>query len=169
MDKSDIKDCIKHAIETADDRKKESCFGKITYCCMRCDNNYPNRQDFSHHRCNILKRKWYKCEKCEKTLSSYHSLWRHKKTCKNDLKRKRNDDDEQVPVKIKANNIPSNDKTLRWNGSCWKTENESLRYQLNLGRDLTSILERRALNENEFNDMQKESINMYKALYQTQS
>ena len=27
--------------------------------------------------------KWYNCEQCGKNLSSYHSLWRHKKTCKN--------------------------------------------------------------------------------------
>ena len=165
-----MKDRIKHAIETADDdRKEESSFGKMRYCCMGCNNDYPNRQSFSQHRCNILKRKWYKCEKCEKTLSSNHSLWRHKKTCKNGLKRKRSDEDEHAPVKIKADNIPSNDKTLTWNGKSWKTENESLRFQLNLGRDLSSILERGALSENDFNDMQNESINMYKALFQTQS
>ena len=25
--------------------------------------------------------KWYKCDRCGKNLSSYHSLWRHKKKC----------------------------------------------------------------------------------------
>ena len=27
--------------------------------------------------------KWYDCTQCGKNLSSYHSLWRHKKTCRN--------------------------------------------------------------------------------------
>ena len=26
--------------------------------------------------------KWHQCVRCMKNLSSYHSLWRHKKTCK---------------------------------------------------------------------------------------
>ena len=30
-------------------------------------------------------KKWHECEQCEKKLSSYKSLWRHKKTCKSNV------------------------------------------------------------------------------------
>ena len=92
------------------------------------------------------------CEKCFKTYSSRQTLWKHKHRSK---------------VGCEEQRAPS--IHLTWNGKCWKTENESLRYQLNLGRDLSLILERGALSENDFNDMQNETINMYKALFQVQS
>ena len=86
MDKSDIKVRIKHAIETADDdRKEESSFGKMRYCCMGCDKSYADKKGLSRHckrkGCNMNGRHPHKCEKCGQILASPQSLWNHKQRC----------------------------------------------------------------------------------------
>ena len=56
---------------------------------------------------------------------------------------------------------------LKWDGKCWKLINKGyIRYQLNLGRDLISLLQRGTIKEDVLNNKQKELIKMYKDLLQ---
>ena len=54
---------------------------------------------------------------------------------------------------------------LKWDGKSWKTQNRDIRYQLNLGRDLNSLVERGAIKEDTLNARQKYFIRMYKDLF----
>ena len=54
---------------------------------------------------------------------------------------------------------------LKWDGKCWKIINKDyIRYQLNLGRDLVSLLRKGAIKEDVLNSKQKELIKMYSDL-----
>ena len=87
---------------------------------------------------SVEKKKWCVCEKCGKTLSNYHSLWRHKKKCTSGC----HQNSEPSSVKIQAladhkrdcrNKIPI--LKLKWNGSAWQRDNscEKWYYQMKLG------------------------------------
>ena len=89
------------------------------------------------------------CTDCGKGLSSRSSLCRHKKSCK----------------EIRKHVKPSIMLNLKWNGESWETKAKNLRYRMNLGRDLSNLLERGAIKEDTLNSTQKEYIRMYKSLF----
>ena len=114
------------------------------------------------------RKKWYKCDKCEKTLASYKSLWQHKKTCKFNNTHAKTDTaiyTWRKPAAQVENTIPS--IQLKWNGKCWESDvnKRDIHYRLNLGRDLFSLLERGAMKEDALNCTQREYVNMYKKLF----
>ena len=115
---------------------------------------------------SVEKKKWCVCEKCGKTLSNYHSLWRHKKKFTSGC----HQDSEPSSVKIqddhkRRNKIPI--LKLKWNGSAWQRVNscEKLYYQMKLGRDLDNLIRKRAINEDVLNANQKSYLQMYRELF----
>ena len=106
------------------------------------------------------------CEKCGKTLSCYHSLWRHKKKCTSGC----HQNSEPSSVKIQAvhkrrNEIPI--LKLKWNGSAWQRDNscEKWYYQMKLGRDLDNLIRKRAINEDVLNANQKSYLRMFREMF----
>ena len=99
------------------------------------------------------------CVKCGKTYASYQSLWKHKnRICKRSNK----------PV----SQVVSNYKyvkpiILKWNGTSWETRSKNITYQMNLGRDLSNLLERGAIKDDALNSCQREYIQMYKTLFKS--
>ena len=140
---------------------------------------------------NVEKKKWYVCEKCGKTLSNYHSLWRHKKKCTSNHLDGLTDREESIlpqdekitsgakPLHEKSVNIqpPADHKRdcrnkipilkLKWNGSAWQRVNscEKLYYQMKLGRDLDNLVRKRAINEDVLNATQKSYLQMYREMF----
>ena len=122
-----------------------------------------------------MEKKWYSCEKCGKTLSSYHSLWRHKTKCTSGYKRTLNSEPTyEKGVKVQAladhkrdcrNKIPI--LKLKWNGSKWQrdTSCEKWYYQMKLGRDLDNLIQKRAINEEVLNANQKSYLQMYREMF----
>ena len=89
-----------------------------------------------------LSRKQYLCDRCDKNFANHRSLWGHKKRgCR-------------IEPTI-----------LRWNGKSWETS-KNMHYRINLGRDLSSLLERGAIKEEALNSTQRKYIQMYKSLFQ---
>ena len=80
------------------------------------------------------------CDNCGRSLACRSSLSRHKRKCKSDF-------------------------TLMWNGKSWETRSSDVHYKLNLGRDLSNLLERGAIKDDALNSCQIECIQMYKALF----
>ena len=122
--------------------------------CGSCGEDCGSRELLRLHRWKCTKR--ITCKRCNKKYASHQSLSNHRKICsarESMLSRRCGVDD---PIKSK----------LEWNGKYWKTRNTNLHYQINLGRDLSSLLEREAIKEDALNDMQRESIIMYNALFQ---
>ena len=89
-----------------------------------------------------LSRKQYLCDRCDKNFANHRSLWGHKKR------------DCRIEPTI-----------LRWNGKSWETS-KNMHYRMNLGRDLSSLLERGAIKEEALNSTQRKYIQMYKSLFQ---
>ena len=104
------------------------------------------------------------CEKCGKTLSCYHSLWRHKKICtykrmiNSEPSHKKVQDDQKRRIPILK---------LKWNGSTWQRDNscEKWYYQIKLGRDLDNLIQKRAINEEVLNANQKSYLQMYREMF----
>ena len=103
-------------------------------------------------------------------MSSYHSLWRHKKKCTSGC----HQNSEPSSVKIQAladhkrdcrNKIPI--LKLKWNGSTWQRDSrcEKWYYQMKLGRDLDNLVRKRAINEDVLNANQKSYLQMYRELF----
>ena len=89
-------------------------------------------------------KKSYVCDTCNKKLSSYHSLWRHKKHyCK-----------ARLPT-----------LKLEWNGNTWMKSSNRLYYRLQLGRNLFNLIEKGAIKADVLNSTQKEYVEMYKKLF----
>ena len=112
------------------------------------------------------------CEKCGKTLSSYQSLWRHKKKCTSGYKRTINSEPSYEKIQALTdhkldcrNKIPI--LKLRWNGSTWQRDKscEKWYYQIKLGRDLDNLVRKRAINEDVLNANQKSYLQMYRELF----
>ena len=113
---------------------------------------------------SVEKKKWYVCEKCGKTLSCNHSLWRHKKICTY----KRTIDSESSSIKVhhdQKRRIPI--LKLKWNGSAWQRDDkcEKWYYQMKLGRDLDNLVRKREINEDVLNATQKSYLQMYRKLF----
>ena len=66
---------------------------------------------------------------------------------------------------VKCNGAKQIKVVMKWNGKCWQSVNKSIRCQLNLRRDLLSLVERCAIKEDALNSLQKEYIQMYKYLF----
>ncbi len=97
-----------------------------------------------------IKTKRRPCDNCGKSLACRSSLCRHKKACRGG----------GDPVfKFFRPTI------MMWNGRYWETRSNDLHYQMNLGRDLSDLLERGAIKEDALNSSQKEYIRMYKSLF----
>ena len=117
--------------------------------------------------------KQVQCSTCSKTMRS-DNLKRHKISClsKHQKIEIRSAENENATERLCDNNttqIESGVLTilLKWDGKCWKIINrDHIRYQLNLGRDLVSLLRNGAIKENVLNSKQKEFIKMYKDLLQ---
>ena len=122
------------------------------------------------------------CKNCGKTLSSAQTLWRHKKTCK--AKESQNQHlclcDEKFLTNesfcqhqeicsraINAHRFIAADTNLvlTWNGSSWETKDNETRYRLNLGRDLSTLIDNGAIQKDRMNTKQKECIQMYYSLF----
>ena len=88
------------------------------------------------------------CKESDKIFASRQTLGVHKRRSKTECGEKR---------------VPS--MHLKWNGKGWETLNRDIHYQLNLGRDLSSLLKRAAIKEDALNNKQKEYIRMYKDLF----
>ena len=99
------------------------------------------------------------CVKCGKTYASYQSLWKHKKRiCKRSNK----------PVgQVVSNYKYVKPIILKWNGTSWETRSKNITYQMNLGRDLSNLLERGAIKDDALNSCQREYIQMYKTLFKS--
>ena len=89
--------------------------------------------------------KRYLCDRCDKNFANHRSLWGHKK-------------------RICQRHIEPT--ILKWNGKSWETKTANMHYQLNLGRDLSDLLERGAIKEEALNSTQRKYIQMYKSLFQ---
>ena len=106
-------------------------------------------------------------EKCGKILSSYCSLWRHKKIC--GYKRAINSEPSlEKDVKVQDDQkrrIPI--LKLKWNGTVWQRDNRSEKwyYQMKLGRDLDNLVRKRAINEEVLNSTQKSYLQMYREMF----
>ncbi len=97
------------------------------------------------------------CDRCGKRYASYQSLWNHRnRICKRVIKPVSQDVSDYKYVKPTI---------LKWNGKSWETRSKNVRYQMNLGRDLSNLLERGAIKEDALNCSQKEYIQMYKTLF----
>ena len=127
---------------------------------------------------DVQKSKKRICMYCNKTLSSPQKLWRHKKTCK--AKESRNQHlcvcgekflpheslsqhQEVCSQAINAHKFIAADTqlVLEWNGSSWETKDSESRYHLNLGRNLSTLMENEAIQKDRVNTKQKECIQMY--------
>ena len=117
--------------------------------------------------------KQVQCPTCLKTMRS-DNLKRHKISClskhqKIEIHLAENENASERLCDKNTTQIESGVLTihLKWDGKCWKIINrENIRYQLNLGRELVSLLQRGAIKEDVLNNKQKELINMYKDLLQ---
>ena len=98
------------------------------------------------------------CNDCCKELSCRQALWKHRKTCKDVLVRM----SEETPNHKYIKPI-----TLKWNGRSWESRSKNLYYQMNLGRDLSNLLERGAIKDDALNSSQREYIRMYKSLFKS--
>ena len=56
---------------------------------------------------------------------------------------------------------------LKWNGTSWETRSKNITYQMNLGRDLSNLLERGAIKDDALNCCQREYLQMYKTLFKS--
>ena len=54
---------------------------------------------------------------------------------------------------------------LKWNGKSWETKSTNVHYKMNLGRDLSDLLQRRAIKEEALNSKQRDYIRMYNSLF----
>ena len=54
---------------------------------------------------------------------------------------------------------------LEWNGSSLVTKDSESRYQLNLGRDLSTLMENGAIQKDRLNTKQKVCVQMYYSLF----
>ena len=122
------------------------------------------------------------CMYCGKTLSSYQTLWRHKKTCKTKESQNQHlcicgekflthesfcQHQEICSRAINAHKFTAADTklVLEWNGSSWETKDSETRYQLNLGRDFSTLTDNGAIQKDRLNTRQKECIQMYHSLF----
>ena len=114
------------------------------------------------------------CEKCGKTMSSYHSLWRHKNKCLTDRRilpqceKSGTINSEPLRVKVQddhRNKIPI--LKLKWNGSMWQRDSscEKWYYKMKLGRDLDNLIRKRAINEEVLNAYQKSYLQIYREMF----
>ena len=132
---------LKEAIENADD-------GGVSFFHSKTPVVKRIRKD---KHTQVLKRllksqrllKRHNCEVCGKNYANSYNLSRHR--CDNGKQ--------------------STSIVLKWNGKCWKSVNRNIHYQLNLGRDLLSLVEKGAIKEDALNSSQKEYIQMYKNLF----
>ena len=95
------------------------------------------------------------CVKCGKTYASYQSLWKHKNRSNKPV-------DQDVSNYKYVKPI-----ILKWNGTSWETRSKNITYQMNLGRDLSNLLERGAIKDDALNSCQREYIQMYKTLFKS--
>ena len=139
---------------------------------------------------DVQKSKKRICVYCGKTLSSAQTLWRHKKTCKaKGLQQKTCKDkglqhvcicgekflthesfyqhQEKCSRAINAQKFTSSNTklVLEWNGSSWETKDNEPRYHLNLGRDLSTLVENGVIQKDRLDTKQKECIHMYHSLF----
>ena len=131
---------------------------------------------------DVQKSKKRVCMKCGKTLSSAQTLWRHKKTCKADGIQNQhlclcgakfltyesfNQHQEIYSQAINAHKFTAADTklVLEWNGTSWETKDNEPRYRLNLGRDLSTLVENGVIQKDRLNTNQKECIRMYYSLF----
>ena len=99
----------------------------------------------------VVKRKFV-CDGCGKGFVSAQSLWNHK--------------NRRLKPQVTSPSGGVEPLTLSWNGKSWqRCGSKNLCYRLNLGRDLSNLLERGAIKDNSLNSTQKECIEMYKSLF----
>ena len=103
----------------------------------------------------------YLCDGCSKKYASSQSLWNHKKRiCQ------RAESFDRLRRDIATfNNKCVKPITLKWNGRSWETRSKDIPYQMNLGRDLSNLLERGAIKDDSLNSTKRENIQMYKSLF----
>ena len=131
---------------------------------------------------DVSKSKKRVCIYCGKTLSSYQTLWRHKKTCKTKESQNQHlcicgekfltyesfcQHQKICSRAINAHKFTAADTkfVLEWNGSSWETKDSETRYQLNLGRDFSTLTDNGAIQKDRLNTRQKECIQMYHSLF----
>ena len=102
----------------------------------------------------MVKRKFV-CDGCGKGFVRSQSLWNHKnRRLKPQVASPSGGGGGAEPL------------TLSWNGKSWqRCGSKNLCYRLNLGRDLSNLLERGAIKDDSLNSTQKEYIEMYKSLF----
>ena len=99
----------------------------------------------------VVKRKFV-CDGCGKGFVSAQSLWNHK--------------NRRLKPQLASSSGGAEPLTLSWNGKSWqRCGSKNLCYRLNLGRDLSNLLERGAIKDDSLNSTQKEYIEMYKSLF----
>ena len=99
----------------------------------------------------VVKRKFV-CDGCGKGFVSAQSLWNHK--------------NRRLKPQLASSSGGAEPLTLSWNGKSWqRCGSKNLCYRLNLGRDLSNLLERGATKDDSLNSTQKEYIEMYKSLF----
>ena len=119
--------------------------------------------------------KQVQCSTCSKMMRS-DNLKRHKVSClsKHQQIEIRPAENENA-IKVTSERLCDKNTTqiesgvltilLKWDGKCWKIINrDHIRYQLNLGRDLVSLLRNGAIKEDVLNNKQKDLIKMYNDL-----
>ena len=99
----------------------------------------------------VVKRKFV-CDGCGKGFVSAQSLWNHK--------------NRRLKPQLASSSGGAEPLTLSWNGKSWQQcGSKNLCYRLNLGRDLSNLLERGAIKDYSLNSTQKEYIEIYKSLF----
>ena len=122
----------------------------------------------------VQQKPYWLCMQCMNSYSSRHYLLKkHRCTKSADGRRqRRKDGPPQQPYALKSRCDTDRKKaeccqvnTLMWNGKSWETRSSDIHYKLNLGRDLSNLLERGAIKDDALNSCQIECIQMYKALF----
>ena len=124
------------------------------YACNKDMGRYKVKGKISSKNSTDKMKRRRLCDSCGKYLASSQSLWNHKRRCRELIQSK-----EKVPISEFIR--PT---ILRWNGRYWETRSNNLHYQMNLGRDLSNLLDRGAIKDDSLNSTQREYIRMYKSL-----
>ena len=124
----------------------------------------------SQKMARIKQTKRRSCDSCGKSLACRSALCRHKKTCKKVGSKAVQSSlakvvkDAELPVRSLTRDKGIN-LCLKWNGKFWETRAKNMHCQISIGRDLSNLLDKRAIKEDALNCTQKEYIQMYKSLF----